>query len=290
MAPFVNESILELRRAPVRAQLAGGLEAFDAQGVLKVPVWIGSDVRHGAELISTDPGDPDRVVAEAAIATDAEVDAALDAAQRGFKTWGRMPASARAEVLVRAAQWLRERRLEITALEVREAAKPWREADGDVCEAIDFLEYYARGAVALENDPAAGFELLQPPGERNELRWSPRGVVAVISPWNFPAAIPLGMVSAGLATGNAVILKPAEQAPATAYMVVRALKESGLPPDALSFLPGEGGVGARLVGDPRVHTIAFTGSGPVGLEIIRRAAETPPGQKHLKRVVAEMGG
>ena len=98
------------------------------------------------------------------------------------------------------------------------------------------------------------------------------------------------MVSAGLATGNAVILKPAEQAPATAYMVVRALRESGVPPEALGFLPGEGQVGARLVGDPRVHTIAFTGSGPVGLEIIRRAAETPPGQKHLKRVVAEMGG
>jgi RHH-type proline utilization regulon transcriptional repressor/proline dehydrogenase/delta 1-pyrroline-5-carboxylate dehydrogenase len=290
MNSFSNEPILELRRAPVRAQLNGALEAFDAQGVMKVPVWIGSDARHGAELISTDPGDPDRVVAEAAIATDAEVDAALSAAERGFRTWGRMPAAERAQVLTRAAQWLRDRRLEITALEVREAAKPWREADGDVCEAIDFLEYYARGAVALEQNPAAGFDLLQPPGERNELRWSPRGVVAVISPWNFPAAIPLGMVSAGLATGNAVILKPAEQAPATAYMVVRALRESGLPPDALSFLPGEGAVGAKLVGDPRVHTIAFTGSGPVGLEIIRRAAETPPGQNHLKRVVAEMGG
>ena len=288
--PFSNEPILELRRAPVRAQLAGALEAFDAQGVMKVPVWIGDDARHGAELISTDPGAPNRVVAEAAIATEAEVDAALSAAERGFRTWGRTSAAERAEVLTRAAQWLRERRLEITALEVREAAKPWREADGDVCEAIDFLEYYARGAIALESDPAAGFDLLQPPGERNELRWRPRGVVAVISPWNFPAAIPLGMVSAGLATGNAVILKPAEQAPATAYMVVRALRESGVPPEALGFLPGEGPVGARLVGDPRVHTIAFTGSGPVGLEIIRRAAETPPGQKHLKRVVAEMGG
>jgi len=284
--PFVNEPILELRRASVRAQLTGAL----SDETLRVPVWIGSDVRHGSELLSTDPGDPDHVVAEVAIATDAEVDAALDTAERGFRVWGRMAAAERAEVLVRAAQWLRERRLEITALEVREAAKPWREADGDVCEAIDFLEYYARGAVALEQNPAGGFDLLQPPGERNELRWSPRGVVAVISPWNFPAAIPLGMVSAGLATGNAVILKPAEQAPATAYMVVRALRESGLPPDALSFLPGEGGVGAKLVGDPRVHTIAFTGSGPVGLEIIRRAAETPPGQNHLKRVVAEMGG
>jgi RHH-type proline utilization regulon transcriptional repressor/proline dehydrogenase/delta 1-pyrroline-5-carboxylate dehydrogenase len=290
MKPFVNEPILELRRAPVRAQLNGALEAFDAQGVMRVPVWIGEDARHGAELISTDPGDPDRVVAEAAVATEADVDAALQAAQRGFKTWGRTPAAERAEVLIRAAQWLRDRRLEITALEVRETAKPWREADADVCEAIDFLEYYARGAIALEENPDGGFDLLQPPGERNQLRWSPRGVVAVISPWNFPAAIPLGMVSAGLATGNAVILKPAEQAPACAYMVVRALRESGLPPDALSFLPGEGNVGAQLVGDPRVHTIAFTGSGPVGLEIIRRAAETPPGQKHIKRVVAEMGG
>jgi RHH-type proline utilization regulon transcriptional repressor/proline dehydrogenase/delta 1-pyrroline-5-carboxylate dehydrogenase len=289
-AAFSNEPILELRRAPVRARLRGALEAFDAQPVLKVPVWIGADRRDGAELLSTDPGDPDRVVAEAAIATDAEVDAALAAAERGFKTWGRTPAAERAQVLLRAAQWLRERRLEIAALEVREAGKPWREADADVCEAIDFLEYYARAAVALQESPAGGFDLLQPPGERNELRWAPRGVVAVISPWNFPAAIPLGMVSAGLATGNAVVLKPAEQAPGCAYMVVRALRESGLPPEALGLLPGEGSVGARLVADPRVHTIAFTGSGPVGLEIVRRAAETPPGQHHLKRVVAEMGG
>jgi RHH-type proline utilization regulon transcriptional repressor/proline dehydrogenase/delta 1-pyrroline-5-carboxylate dehydrogenase len=198
-------------------------------------------------------------------------------------------------VLLRAAQWLRDRRLEVTALEVREAAKPWREADGDVCEAIDFLEYYARAAIALEEHPAGVpgspmHDLIQLPGERNELKWLPRGVVAVISPWNFPVAIPLGMVSAGLATGNAVVLKPAEQTPACAYMLVRALRESGLPADALALLPGEGPVGAQLVGDPRVHTIAFTGSNPVGLEIVRRAAEMAPGQRHLKRVVAEMGG
>jgi RHH-type proline utilization regulon transcriptional repressor/proline dehydrogenase/delta 1-pyrroline-5-carboxylate dehydrogenase len=284
--PFTNEPILELRRAPVRAQLAGAL----SDATMQVPVWIGADQRFGTELISTDPGEPERVVAEAAVATEADVDAALQAAQEGFKTWGRTRAAERAEVLTRAAQWLRERRLEVTALEVREAAKPWREADGDVCEAIDFLEYYARAAVALEEHPNLGFDLLQPPGERNALRWTPRGVVAVISPWNFPAAIPLGMVSAGLATGNAVILKPAEQTPACAYMVVRALRESGLPPEALSFLPGEGNVGAQLVADARVHTIAFTGSNKVGLEIVRTAADTKPGQNHLKRVVAEMGG
>ena len=192
----------------------------------------------------------------------------------------------RAEILVAAADWLRERRLEVAALEVREAAKPWPEADADVCEAIDFLEYYARGAIDL----AQGAPLLQVPGERNELRYTPRGVVAVISPWNFPVAIPLGMIAAGLATGNAVILKPAEQTPGCAALLVQALRESGVPPEALALLPGEGDVGAALVKDPRVHTIAFTGSNKVGLEIVRTAAEVPDGQRHLKRVVAEMGG
>jgi len=288
LGPFANEPVLELRRAPVRAQLAGALEAFDARPVLQVPVWVGEDARTGDALVSIDPGEPERVVAEAAVASEADVDRALALAQGS--AWRRTTASERAEVLVRAAAWLRERRLELAALEVREAAKPWREADADVCEAIDFLEYYARGAIALERDPALGMELIQPPGERNELRWSPRGVVAVISPWNFPIAIPLGMTAAALATGNAVALKPAEQSPGCAYLLVRALREAGVPADALALLPGEGDVGAALVGDPRVHTIAFTGSGPVGLEILRRAAEPAPGQRHVKRVVAEMGG
>jgi predicted delta-1-pyrroline-5-carboxylate dehydrogenase group 2 len=288
LTPFKNEPILELRRAPIRAQLKGALEAFDNEPVVQVPVWVGEDTRQGGALQSLDPGDPDRLVAQSAVATQADVDHALDLA--GRSEWRHVPAPQRAEVLIRAAAWLRSRRLEVAALEVRETAKPWREADADVCEAIDFLEYYARAAISLAEHPAFDAELLQPPGERNELRWNPRGVVAVISPWNFPVAIPLGMVSAGLATGNAVVLKPAEQAPACAFMLVRALRESGLPASALALLPGEGPVGAALVGDPRVHTIAFTGSGPVGLEIVRRAAEVAPGQKHLKRVVAEMGG
>jgi RHH-type proline utilization regulon transcriptional repressor/proline dehydrogenase/delta 1-pyrroline-5-carboxylate dehydrogenase len=278
---FANEPILELRRATVRNQLADALKAHDARGVLRVPVWIGDDTRHGADIVSTDPGRPDRVVAEAAAATPDDVDAALAAARR----WD-APAEERAEILLRAAQWLRDRRLEIAALEVRECAKPWPEADGDVCEAIDFLEYYARGALDL----AQGAPLLQPPGERNELRWDARGIVAVISPWNFPVAIACGMTAAGLATGNAVVLKPAEQSPGCALMLARALREAGVPPSALALLPGEGDVGAALVKDPRVHTIAFTGSNKVGLEIVRTAAEVPPGQKHLKRVIAEMGG
>jgi len=284
---FANEPILELRRAPIRAQLADALTEHDARPVVQAAVWVGGERREAAELVSTDPGKPDRVVAEAAAATPDEVEAALALASgRGAQTWAATPAQRRAEILLTAADWLRQRRLEVGALEVREAAKPWPEADADVCEAIDFLEYYARGALDL----AQGAPLLQVPGERNELRYAPRGVVAVISPWNFPVAIPLGMVAAGLATGNAVILKPAEQTPGCAAVLVQALRESGVPPEALALLPGEGEVGAALVRDPRVHTIAFTGSNKVGLEIIRTAAEVPDGQRHLKRVVAEMGG
>jgi len=287
MKAFANEPILELRRAPIRAQLADALAAHDARPPVQAPVWVGDERREGSDLVSTDPGAPDRVVAEAAAATPEEVEAALALASgRGARTWGATPPERRAEILIAAAAWLRERRLEIAALEVREAAKPWPEADADVCEAIDFLEYYARGALDL----AQGAPLLQVPGERNELHYVPRGVVAVISPWNFPVAIPLGMVAAGLATGNAVLLKPAEQTPGCAALLVEALREAGVPPEALALLPGEGDVGAALVKDPRVHTIAFTGSNQVGLEIVRTAADVADGQRHLKRVVAEMGG
>jgi RHH-type proline utilization regulon transcriptional repressor/proline dehydrogenase/delta 1-pyrroline-5-carboxylate dehydrogenase len=281
MKPFANEPILELRRASVRAGLDDALKAHDAKVPLKVPVWIGDDRREGWDITSTDPGKPDRVVAEAAAAQPGEVDRALEAA----RPW-EAPAQERAGTLIRAAHWIRERRLEIAALAVRECAKPWPEADGDVCEAIDFLEYYARGALDL----AQGAPLLQPPGERNEMLYQPRGIVAVISPWNFPVAIALGMTAAGLATGNAVILKPAEQSPGCALVITQALRESGVPADAVSLLPGEGDVGAALVRDARVHTIAFTGSGAVGLEIVKEAAVPRPGQNHLKRVIAEMGG
>jgi len=286
LAPFRNEPVLELRRAPARETLAAGMKELTRQLPLRVPLWIGDDRREGDALVSTDPGDRDRVVAYAPIASEADVDAAVRAAAEAFPAWSRTPAERRAEALVRAARWLRENRAMLAALEVRECAKPWGEADADVCEAIDFLEFYARGAIALEE----GKELFQVPGERNEMRYRPRGVVGVIAPWNFPIAIPMGMTAAGLATGNTVVLKPAEQSPGCAYMVVRALREGGVPAGAVALVPGEGEAGAALVRHRDVATIAFTGSGPVGLEIMRAAAEVPPGGRHLKRVVAEMGG
>ncbi len=288
LPPFANEPLAELRRAPQRELLIDALAELDATLPLRVPVWIGMDRREGDELVSTDPGTPSRQVAVAACATSAEVDAAVDVAARAFPDWSARPARERAAALLRAADVLRRERARLTALAVRECAKPWDQADADVCEAIDFLEYYARGAIELE-DQAVG--LLQLPGERNTMAYRPRGVCAVIAPWNFPLAIALGMSAAALATGNTVLLKPAEQSPGCALELVRALREGGVPAEAIALLPGAGETGAALARHPGVQTIAFTGSVPVGLEILAAAAAAPGlGAHHLPRVIAELGG
>ena len=285
-APFQNEPVLELRRASARESLSAALAELDSRLPLAVPVWIGDERSAGEDFLSGDPGNPARTVAAAREATAGDVDAAVARATEAGRQWGAAPATERAAVLTGAAAVLRRRRLELAALEVRECAKPWPEADADVCEAVDFLEYYAREAIRL----AGGGRVDQAPGERNTMRYIAAGVAAVIPPWNFPLAIPTGMTSAALAAGNAVVLKPAEQSPATALALVEALHEAGLPTGAIALLPGHGEVGAALVAHPGVHVIAFTGSSAVGLEIVRRAAETPDGQAHVKRVVAEMGG
>ena len=284
LPPFANEPVLELRRAPVRARLADALAAFDARGPVDAP---GLD-RQRARAPATRSSPPTRASPTASsrarrrrrrprstprsAAAPAPWRAAGRRARRGARARRRAPARAPA----------RDRRARRCASAPSRGPRPTR----DVCEAIDFLEYYARGAIEIE----AGAPLLQVPGERNTLQYVPRGVVAVISPWNFPVAIPCGMVAAGLATGNAVRAQAGRAGAGLRGELVRALREAGVPPEALALLPGEGDVGAALVRDPRVHTIAFTGSSAVGLEIVRTAAEVAPGQRHLKRVIAEMGG
>jgi len=286
LAPFANEPTLELRRASNRDALVEALAELDRRLPLRVPVKVGDDTGGDAGIESVDPGAPSRTVAVAGVASEDDIAEAVERAKRGAREWGSRPAADRAEVLMRAAAILRERRLELAALEVRECAKPWEEADADVCEAIDFLEYYARGAIELERGPA----LLQVPGERNAMRYFARGVAGVIPPWNFPLAIPTGMTSGALATGNAALLKPAEQSPACGQALVEALRQAGVPANAIALLPGYGDTGAALVRHPEVHTIAFTGSSAVGLEIVRSASEVREGQLRVKRVIAEMGG
>ncbi len=150
---FSNEPILELRRASARESLSAALHDLDERLPLAVPILVGGDEGDGTGLDSTDPGAPARLVATSGVAGEGDAAAAVAAAQRGFRDWGARPAAERAQVLSGAAEWMRERRLELAALQVRECAKPWPEADADVCEAIDFLEYYALGAVELERGP-----------------------------------------------------------------------------------------------------------------------------------------
>ena len=289
-APYRPEAVSEWRRPGARGAMAGALAG--TAGVLgaEVPALIaGERVTTAATLASVDPAEPSTVVARAASCSAADADRAVAAAVAAAEPWRRAPVAERAAVLFRAAAWMRDRRYELAALEVIEAGKPWDQSDADVCEAIDFCEYYGREMLRL--DGAAADLVQSPPGETNRLWYQGKGVTAVIAPWNFPLAIPAGMVTAALAAGNPVILKPAEQTPLVAWRLVEALVAAGAPPGVVQFLPGVGEVvGARLVEHPDVAVIAFTGSKAVGLSIVADAAATPAGQGHVKRVIAEMGG
>lgn len=213
--------------------------------------------------------------------------AAIARAQAAFPAWRDTPPETRAALLQKTAALMRRQRDSLSALVIQESRKPWTEADADVCEAIDFCEYYAREALHLFTPQRLGTYA----GERNDYFHAPRGVAAIIAPWNFPLAIPTGMLVAALVTGNTALLKPAEQTPAIAKRLCELLWEAGIPIDALHFLPGAGEtVGAALVKDPRISLIAFTGSREVGLQIVRDAAITPPDQRFVKRVICEMGG
>jgi len=289
-APYAPEPVTEWRRADGRATFAVAVDAAGSSAPRAVPAVVaGEEVATDRSIVSIDPGDHDRVVATSAACSEDDVRRAVEHALARSDEWRATPARDRAAVLFRAAAWLRDRRVDVAALEVFECGKPWDQADADVCEAIDFCEYYGREMLRL--DGAAGALVQSPPGERNRLTYQGKGVTAVISPWNFPLAIPTGMTVAALVAGNPVILKPAEQSPATAWCLIEALRAAGVPPGVVQFLPGDGPrVGAPLAAHPDVAVIAFTGSKTVGLELQRVAAATAPGQRHVKRVIAEMGG
>ena len=221
-------------------------------------------------------------------AAEAEhADGAVRAAEAAFACWSRVPVTERAGLLLRAAALVRERRFTFCAWLTFEVGKNWAEADADVGETIDFLEFYAREALRLD-----GVETpIQMPGERNRLRYLPLGVGAVIPPWNFPLAIMAGMTAAAIVCGNTVVLKPSVDAPTVAAVFFELLEEVGLPAGVVNLCQGEGpGFGAAVVAHPAVRFVAFTGSKAVGLEIHESAARTQAGQRSIKRTILEMGG
>lgn len=240
----------------------------------------------GPLMESRNPAHPDEVVALVPSAAFSDVAAAVDLAVSSAVEWRSRPAAERSAIMRRAAVLMRERRNELAAWEISEVGKPWREADGDVAEAIDFLEFYSGQMDRL----ASPLQLGHYPGERNHRVYAPRGVAAVIAPWNFPLAIPAGMVCAALVTGNTVLFKPSERSPLMGQLLADILLKAGVPSGALICLSGGPEIGRALAASPEITTIVFTGSKDVGLQLIAGAAAMQPGSSVVKRVIAEMGG
>ncbi|MBW2305708.1 MAG: L-glutamate gamma-semialdehyde dehydrogenase [Deltaproteobacteria bacterium] len=288
ISPFANEPAVDFGKKANREAMRQALQQVRQGLGEEFPLIIdGREVKTGNLLISTNPAREGEVVGRVHQAGSKEVEKALHAARKALPAWRDMEARSRAEVLFKAAALMRDRRMELASLAVYEVSKTWAEADADVAEAIDFCKYYGREMIRLGKPMRLGRE----PGEINHYLYQPRGIAAVMSPWNFPLAIAAGMVSAALVTGNCAVFKPSSRAAVTGAYLARILLEAGAPPGVLAFLPGPGKeVGEHLVKHPEVAMIAFTGSMEVGLRIIRLAGDTREGQMAIKRVVAEMGG
>jgi RHH-type proline utilization regulon transcriptional repressor/proline dehydrogenase/delta 1-pyrroline-5-carboxylate dehydrogenase len=284
---FQNEPPTDFSREEHRQAMQQALqEVVTRFGRSYSPVIGKESLTTEAFLEVRNPSHVAQVLGRCGRSTPAQAKQAVVAATAAFEAWRDTPVEERAQCLERAADVMRRRRFELVAWEVYESGKQWREADADVAEAIDFCRYYS-GEMRRLGQPRHR-EL---PGEENESFYEPRGVTVVIAPWNFPLAILCGMTSAALVAGNTVIMKPAEQSSIIAAHLMTIFQEVGVPPGVVNYLPGVGEeVGPVLVGHPDVALIAFTGSKGVGLTINRQAAETPEGQDHIKRVIAELGG
>jgi RHH-type proline utilization regulon transcriptional repressor/proline dehydrogenase/delta 1-pyrroline-5-carboxylate dehydrogenase len=284
---FSNAPDTDYAQAEKRLAAAAAIKSVENQfGKTYLPIVAGESVATTAFVDSLNPSNFTQVVGRIGLASIAQADLAVAAAKQAFPGWKHKSATDRGAILRRAAEILESRRAELTAWIVWEVGKPVREADAEVSEAIDFCNYYAKEIERISQPHVRSV-----PGEDNFYIYQPRGVTVVISPWNFPLAIALGMSAGALAAGNTVILKPAEQASAIAAKIAEVFASAGMPAGTFNYLPGRGSeIGAHLVKHADVHLIAFTGSQQVGCQIYADAAILRPGQKHMKRVIAEMGG
>ncbi len=287
-AAFRNEPLSDFGSEAVRRQMQEALRSVGAELGREFPLLIGGKaVTREQTFRSINPSQAGQTVAVVYQAGPADVEAAVQAAAAAYESWRWVPAEERAALLMRAADSLRRRRMRAAAWMCYEVGKNWAEADADIAEAIDFAEYYAREILKY----AGGHPLPPAPGEMSEYQYIPLGIVAVISPWNFPVAIPAGMAFGAIVSGNTVVMKPASDSAASAHLIAEALADAGLPPGVLNLLTGAGGVvGEALAAHPKVRMIAFTGSREVGTHLFELAARTPPAQIWLKRIIAEMGG
>jgi len=285
--PFKNEVYIDPTDDHVRSEMKEAIATVRSREKDYDLLIGGRHYSTEKRIISTNPADPEEVIGRVSKANKELINRAMESAYNVFRSWSRLPAHERIKPFLKAAQIMRDRRFELDATMILEEGKSWIEADADLAEAIDFLEFYCREALRY----AGSQPVVQIPGELNELRYIPLGVGVVIPPWNFPSAIMAGMTSAAAISGNCVLLKPASDAPVIAEKFVQILVEAGLPDGVVNFVPGSGSeIGDYLVEHPLTRFISFTGSKEVGLRINELAAKHQEGQKWIKRVVLEMGG
>lgn len=288
LPPFRNEPAVDFTRPEQRAAFPAAIAGVRSHAGRTCPLFIGGrEVRTAETIPSVNPARPSEVLGWVCQAGVPELNSAVAVAAAAFPAWRDTPTRARAGYLLTAAAAMRRRIFELAAWQVLEIGKQWDQAHADVAEAIDFLEYYTREMLRLGPPRLLG----NAPGEVNLCRYEPRGVAAVISPWNFPLAISTGMVSAAIVSGNTVVCKPSSLTGMVGHQLVEVFREAGLPDGVFNFVPGRGSViGDALVDHPDVSLIAFTGSMDIGLRIIERAARVHHGQGEIKKVVCEMGG
>jgi 1-pyrroline-5-carboxylate dehydrogenase len=285
---FKNEEYLDFSLPKNRTAMEKAIAKVRGDFGKSYPLVInGARINTENFITSKNPAHPNEIVGKFSHGSIDHAQKALDVAAEAFKTWSRVPFEKRANLLFKAAKITRKRRLEINAWMVSEVGKNWLEADADTCEAIDFLEFYAREMMRLGGPQP----LVQLKGEKDWLEYIPLGVGVIVPPWNFPFAILVGMSSAAIVTGNTVVLKPSSDSPMMGWLFVEIMEEAGLPKGVLNFVTAPGGeVGDHLVNSPITRFVSFTGSKEVGLRVAQNAATHRPGQKWIKRVVAEMGG
>jgi 1-pyrroline-5-carboxylate dehydrogenase len=281
--PFTDFTVEANRNAMLEA-----LKQVEGELGKEYPLIIGGErVTTEEKIISVNPAKKDEVVGYVSKSNKEIAERAMKVADETFETWRKSDPKFRADILFRTAAIVRRRKAEFTAYLVKEGGKPWKEADADVAEGIDFMEYYGRQMLELKD----GAQVNSRPVEYNQFHYIPLGVGLVISPWNFLFAIMTGTTVAAMVTGNTVLLKPASTTPVIAYKLMEALEEAGMPKGVINYIPGPGSeVGDYLVDHPRTRFVSFTGSRDVGTRIFERAAVVQEGQKWLKRTIIEMGG
>lgn len=288
MMEYRNEPTLDFSGDITKASMQAELVKVQNQLGQSYPLVIGGEeIMTEEQSPSLNPADHRQNVGYVSQATKKHIDAAIDVAEKTFQTWRYTSPELRAGYLFKAAAELRRRKLEFAAWQIYEVGKNWAEADGDIAEAIDFLEFYGREMLRM----ATPAPLVPFPGELNKQVFIPLGVGVVIPPWNFPLAILTGMTTAAIVAGNTVLLKPSPNSSVVGYKFMELMKSVGLPDGVINFVPGAPGeIGDYMVGHPKTTFVSFTGSKAVGLHIAEHAGKQVTGQIGIKRVIAEMGG